>query len=43
MLQIGGSLARAAIQELLAEGMIKPIAHTSSQGIYTRAIAEPVA
>ena len=36
-LQINGSLARAAIRELLEEGLIKPIAHHSAQGIYTRA------
>ena len=35
-LQINGSLARAAIKELLEEGLIKPVAHHSAQGIYTR-------
>lgn len=38
-LQINGSLARAAIRELLEEGSIKPVAHHSAQGIYTRATA----
>eukprot|EP00892_Ulva_mutabilis_P009644 jgi/Ulvmu1/7051/UM033_0111.1 len=38
-LKINGSLARAAIRELLDDGAIKPIAHHSAQGIYTRATA----
>lgn len=37
--QINGSLARAAIKELLEDGSIRPIAHHSAQGIYTRATA----
>jgi small subunit ribosomal protein S25e len=37
--QIGGSLARAAIQELLSKGMIKPVVAHHGQGIYTRATA----
>ena len=36
-LQINGSLARAAIKELLQEGLITPVAEHSAQGIYTRA------
>lgn len=36
-LRIGGSLARAAIRELSAKGVIRPIAKHSSQLIYTRA------
>jgi len=38
--QINGSLARAAIKELLDDKLIKAISHHSSQGIYTRATAE---
>ena len=38
-MQINGSLARAAIKELLDEGLIKPVAHHSAQGVYTRATA----
>jgi ribosomal protein S25 len=37
--QINGSLARAAMKELLDEGLIKPVAVHSAQGIYTRATA----
>lgn len=36
-LRIGGSLARAAIKELAAKGVIKPVCHHTSQLIYTRA------
>lgn len=39
-LRLNGSLARAAIRELLAKGMIKPIAEHSSQSIYTRAVGQ---
>lgn len=39
IMQINGSLARAAIRELLDDGSIKPVAHHSAQGIYTRATA----
>jgi ribosomal protein S25 len=38
--QVGGSLARAAIRELLAKGLIKPIAESSHQKIYTRAVGQ---
>lgn len=38
-LRINGSLARAAIQELLAKGLIKPLVHHHSQLVYTRATA----
>ena len=38
-LQINGSLARAAITELLSKGLIKEVARTHSQSIYTRATA----
>ena len=39
-LRLNGSLARAAIRELLTKGLIKPIAQHSSQGIYTRAVGQ---
>ena len=39
-LRINGSLARAAIKELVAEGLIKEVAKSRSQLIYTRAAAE---
>jgi len=39
-LRVGGSLARAAIRELLAKGLIKPIAESSHQKIYTRAVGQ---
>ena len=38
--QIGGSLARAAIVELKAKGLIKPIAVHGSQQIWTRAVGD---
>ncbi|KAF8054880.1 ARSA1 [Scenedesmus sp. PABB004] len=37
-LRLNGSLARAAIRELLEKGLIKPIAEHGSQKIYTRAV-----
>lgn len=37
-LRINGSLARAAIKELEAQGIIKPVVVHGSQKIYTRAI-----
>jgi ribosomal protein S25 len=36
--QLNGSLARAAIRELLAKQLIKPVAEHSNQKIYTRAV-----
>jgi small subunit ribosomal protein S25e len=39
-LQINGSLARAAIKELVDEGLIKAVVKSRSQLIYTRAVAE---
>ena len=39
-LQVNGSLARAAIKELLAQGLIKVVAKSHSQEIYTRATKE---
>lgn len=39
-LRINGSLARAAIKELLASGAIKIVSKTASQEIYTRATKE---
>jgi ribosomal protein S25 len=38
--QVGGSLARAAIRELLSKGLIKPIAENHHQKIYTRAVGQ---
>ena len=38
-LRINGSLARAAINHLVEEGEIKPVARSASQYIYTRAVA----
>ncbi|GAB4813640.1 hypothetical protein N2152v2_000686 [Parachlorella kessleri] len=38
-LRINGSLARAAIKELLGQGLIKVVAKSASQEIYTRATA----
>jgi small subunit ribosomal protein S25e len=35
--QINGSLARAAIRELLEKGLIRAVAVHSTQSIYTRA------
>jgi hypothetical protein len=35
-LNLNGSLARAAIQELLSKGLIKPVATSNLQSIYTR-------
>ncbi|KIY96651.1 40S ribosomal protein S25-3 [Monoraphidium neglectum] len=37
-LRLNGSLARAAIRELLAKQLIKPVAEHSNQKIYTRAV-----
>lgn len=39
-LRIGGSLARAAIKELVTKGVIRPIVKHRDQLIYTRAGAE---
>jgi small subunit ribosomal protein S25e len=39
-LRINGSLARAAIKELVDEGLIKAVVKSRSQLIYTRAVAE---
>ncbi|MGF2470434.1 eS25 family ribosomal protein, partial [Ralstonia pseudosolanacearum] len=36
-LRIGGSLARAAIKDLEAKGLIKPLVKHSKQLVYTRA------
>ena len=36
-MRIGGSLARAAIHELAAKGLIRPLVKHSKQLIYTRA------
>ena len=36
-MRIGGSLARAAIQELAAKGLIRPLVKHAKQLIYTRA------
>lgn len=36
-LRINGSLARAAIKELLSQGLIREVSKTHSQQIYTRA------
>lgn len=37
-LRLNGSLARAAIGELLAKGLIRVVARHHSQNIYTRAV-----
>lgn len=37
-LRVNGTLARAAIQELLAEGAIVKLSHHHAQQIYTRAV-----
>lgn len=39
-LRINGSLARAAIKELLTKGLIKAVETHGSQQIYTRAIGQ---
>ncbi|KAK9759685.1 40S ribosomal protein S25, partial [Basidiobolus ranarum] len=39
-LRINGSLARAAIRELEAQGMIQKVSTHGSQLIYTRAVGE---
>lgn len=39
-LKITGTLARRAIKELVAKGLIRQVAHHNSQSIYTRASAE---
>jgi ribosomal protein S25 len=36
--QLNGSLARAAIRELITKGLIKPVAEHAQQKIYTRAV-----
>ena len=36
-LKIGGSLARAALRELVEKGLIRCLSYHSKQGIYTRA------
>ncbi len=36
-LRINGSLARAAIRELVSRGLIKPLVQHHSQMVYTRA------
>ena len=36
-LRINGSLARAAIKQLVADGLIKPVVSSHYQAIYTRA------
>jgi small subunit ribosomal protein S25e len=38
--QINGSLARAAINELVGKGLIKEVAKSRAQSIYTRATKE---
>lgn len=38
--QINGSLARAAIKELLEKDLIKVVSNHSKQSIYTRATAQ---
>ena len=35
---LNGSLARAAIRELITKGLIKPVAEHAQQKIYTRAV-----
>jgi small subunit ribosomal protein S25e len=40
LLQLNGSLARAAIRELKEKGLIKPIAEHGSQKIFTRAVGQ---
>jgi small subunit ribosomal protein S25e len=39
-LRINGSLARAAIRELLGKGLIKEVSKSRAQSIYTRATKE---
>lgn len=39
-LRINGSLARAAIRELLEQGLIKEVSKTHRQQVYTRATKE---
>jgi small subunit ribosomal protein S25e len=36
-LKISGSLARAALRELVAKGLVRVVSFHSKQGIYTRA------
>eukprot|EP00126_Sphaerothecum_destruens_P015226 Sdes_comp9158_c0_seq1m627 len=38
-MKLGGSLARAALREMAAKGLIKPVVLHHGQVIYTRAIA----
>lgn len=40
LMQINGSLARAAIRELLGKGLIKEVSKSRAQSIYTRATKE---
>eukprot|EP00499_Haloplacidia_sp_CaronLabIsolate_P008435 CAMPEP_0196768706 /NCGR_PEP_ID=MMETSP1104-20130614/39_1 /TAXON_ID=33652 /ORGANISM="Cafeteria sp., Strain Caron Lab Isolate" /LENGTH=93 /DNA_ID=CAMNT_0042138775 /DNA_START=20 /DNA_END=301 /DNA_ORIENTATION=+ len=39
-LKINGTLARRAIKELVAKGLIRQVSHHNSQSIYTRASAD---
>jgi small subunit ribosomal protein S25e len=39
-LRLNGSLARAAIRELVQKGLIKAVAEHGSQSIYTRAVGQ---
>ena len=39
-MQINGSLARAAIKDLLSQGLIKVVSKSHSQEIYTRSTKE---
>ncbi|GBF95873.1 40S ribosomal protein S25 [Raphidocelis subcapitata] len=39
-LRLNGSLARAAIRELITKGLIKPVAEHARQKIYTRAVGQ---
>jgi small subunit ribosomal protein S25e len=39
-LRINGSLARAAIKELVTKGLIREVAKSHAQGVYTRATKE---
>ena len=36
-LKINGSLARAALKELMAKGLIRQVSYNQAQGVYTRA------
>lgn len=39
-LQLNGSLARAAIRELISKNLIRPVAEHARQKIYTRAVGQ---